>query len=57
MLVESLPLRVDRKIYINDKEITELISEADRKAINIIRGFYIDDIIEAASQNLKPQYL
>ena len=54
MLVESLPLRVDHKIYINDKEITELISEVDRKAINTIRGFYIDDIIEAASQSLKP---
>ena len=54
MLVESLPIRVDHKIYINGKEITELISEVDKKAINTIRGFYIDDIIEAVSQSLKP---
>ncbi len=55
LLADSIPgKRYTLKIYINDKEITELISEVDKKAINIIRGFYIDDIIEAASQSLKP---
>lgn len=39
MLVESIPIKAYiSKIYINDKEITELISEVDRKAINIIKG-------------------
>ncbi|KLI30744.1 hypothetical protein [Brachyspira hyodysenteriae] len=55
LLADSIPgKRYTLKIYINDKEITELISEVDKKAINIIRGSYIYDIIEAASQNLKP---
>ena len=55
LLADSIPGKIHTiKIYINDKEITELISEVDRKAINTIRGFYIDDIIEAASQSLKP---
>ena len=39
LLVDSIPgKRYTHKIYIDDKEITELISEVDRKAINTIKG-------------------